>query len=141
MTADMAGGMHERGRQQFVRLLSFPLQSGSLIEPLQYLDILTDYPPTTFDSNITRYHHAFFFWPTRWTTRYQLRVSLDVCFYDSVVGIIQPVLRYRATPHSDTAGQTLTAPTPLLGYIPIGEGSPEPISTPDSLPVDPTDGP
>jgi hypothetical protein len=67
--------------------------------------------------------------------------SLDVCFYDSAVGFIQPVLRYRATLHSDTAGQSLAAPTPLLGYIPIGECSPEPISTPESVPVDLTDAP
>jgi hypothetical protein len=51
------------------------IQSGSLIEPLQYLNILTDYPPTTFDSNITRYHYAFFIAPRR-TARYRLRVSL-----------------------------------------------------------------
>ncbi|KIM37596.1 hypothetical protein M413DRAFT_258077 [Hebeloma cylindrosporum] len=67
--------------------------------------------------------------------------GLDVCFYDSAVGFIQPVIRYRATLHSDNAGQSIAAPTPLLGYIAIGEGSPEPISTPESNPVAPTDAP
>ena len=53
--------------------------------------------------------------------------GVDVCFYDSGASFIQPVYRFWATLHTNITSNVTTSPTRLLGYLPIGSKSPEPI--------------
>jgi hypothetical protein len=53
--------------------------------------------------------------------------GVDVCLYDSGSKYIQPVYRFWATLHAETVKNVTTAPSRILGYIPIGQDSPEPI--------------
>jgi hypothetical protein len=50
--------------------------------------------------------------------------GVDICFYDSATKFIQPVYRFAVTLH-DNATSNGTSPTHLLGYLPVGKGSPE----------------
>ena len=71
-----------------------------------------------------------------------LRVDgVDICFYDSASRHIQPVYRFSATLHADTVDNVASAPIRILGYLPIGRDSPEPvpcISKPSDVSTQPT---
>ncbi|KAJ2935017.1 hypothetical protein H1R20_g2068, partial [Candolleomyces eurysporus] len=67
--------------------------------------------------------------------------TVDVCFYDSGAGFIQPVYRFVGTTHSNSTA-TASEPVKVSGYVPIGSGSPEviPSAYVTSTDAPPTDG-